>query len=136
MPIERDDDESVNEVEREVRASERQAKEIHTLSYLAKLEEGVNAYYQSENKIPEKLQRLIPHYIAAIPSVETGAHRENGTITIYPRDVLRDGQIDGSKLKDTGGWGYVFSERQVVIFIDCTHKSSSGQPWYRARGVY
>ncbi len=37
---------------------------------------------------------------------------------------------------DTGKWGYVFNESQVVVFIDCTHKSGRGRPWYQERGVY
>lgn len=130
------DDEGSSEVSQNVRDSERQAKEIHTLSSLAKFEESISAYYQTENKIPVNLQKLIPKYIAAIPSVETGVHQDSNKILVYPRDVLRDGQIDGSKLKDSGGWGYVFNERQVIIFVDCTHKSGQGHPWYRARGVF
>jgi len=50
--------------------------------------------------------------------------------------VIIDGQINGSELVDAGGWGYAFNESQVIVFLNCTHKSGSGQLWYQMRGTY
>jgi hypothetical protein len=54
----------------------------------------------------------------------------------YPPDVLRGGQVDGSRLRGTGRWGYVFNQNRVVIFVDCLKPSNKGIPWYQERGVY
>jgi hypothetical protein len=126
------------EVDEDVRDSERQVRESRTLSNLSKLESSLADYIKTEKRIPAKLEWLIPKYLAEIPSVEIGVrgHQENSEVKVYPPDVLRDGRISGARIRDTGKWGYVFNERQVVVFIDCTHKSSRGRPWYQERGVY
>lgn len=126
------------QVDAEVRDSERQVRESRTLSSLAKIEASLSDYIKIEKRIPAKLEWLIPKYIAEIPSVEIGVkgHAETSEVKIYPSDILRDGKISGARLLDTGKWGYVFNERQVVIFVDCTHKSGRGRPWYQERGVY
>ena len=113
-------------------------KESRTLSALAKLETSLSDFYKAENRIPQKLDTLIPRYLAEIPTVETSVkkHKDTAAVQYYPSDVIRDGQIDGTKLKDTGRWGYSFNERQVIIFVDCTHTTSRGNPWYQERGVY
>lgn len=126
------------DAEANIREADFRIKETSTLSGLAKLEEAVAAYYKSENKIPGRIEDLIPKYLAEIPTADTAVrwHRESSKVQPYPSDVLRDGQVDGSRLKDTGRWGYVFNDRQVVVFVDCTHKDSRGRPWYQERGVY
>jgi hypothetical protein len=48
----------------------------------------------------------------------------------------RGGKIDGTRLKDTGRWGYASNGRRVIVFIDCTHPDSRGKPWHRARGMF
>ena len=54
-----------------------------------------------------------------------------------PRTSSRQAKVvNGSRLKDTGGWGYVHNDRQVIIFVDCIHKMMDGKFWYQARGVY
>ena len=42
--------------------------------------------------------------------------------------VLRDGQVDGSRLRGTGRWGYVFTDDRIVIFVDCLKPSLRGVP--------
>src|SRR5258708_1944688 len=46
--------------------------ESRTLSGLATLENGVNDYIKDQGKIPEKLEDLVPQYLAQIPLVELG----------------------------------------------------------------
>lgn len=128
---------SANEVERNVADVELKAKEGQTLSALAKLEDSLRAYVKAERKIPEKLDELVPKYIAEIPAVAIGSHRgESAKVRVYPPTVLRDGRVDGTKLRDSGGWGYVFNDRQVVVFVNCSHKASSGRAWYLERGAF
>lgn len=126
------------EIEQNIRRVDFSVKESRTLSGLAKLEEAISSYYQAEKNIPPNLDALIPKYLAEMPSVELSVrgHKDTAAVRIYPSDLLKDGRIDGPKLRDTGRWGYVFNDRQVVVFVDCTHKSSRGRPWYQERGVF
>ena len=126
------------DVDQNVRDAETRAQESRTLSSLAKIEESVATYVKTEKSIPESLDQLIPKYLAEVPPVEIGVrwHRDTALVKVYPETILRDGQIDGSQLKDTGRWGYVHNERQVVVFIDCTHQSRQGHPWYQTHGAY
>ena len=126
------------EVENTVRDNERAVVETRTLSGLARLESSVADYIKHEGRIPAKLEDLVPKYLGELPAVETGlrSHRDSTDVKIYGPEVLRDGQVNGTRLSDSGKWGYVFNDRQVVIFVDCTHQSSRGKPWYQERGVY
>lgn len=126
------------EVASSVRDNDRQILESRTLGSLAKLEASLADYIKTEGRIPGKLEDLIPKYLAEMPTVETGVskHRETSASKIYPADILRDGVVQGTRLSDSGRWGYVFNERQVVVFVDCTHQDSKGTPWYQQRGVY
>jgi hypothetical protein len=125
------------EVEQTFQEADTRARESRTLSGLAKLEEGLSDYVKAEKKIPKRLEDLIPKYLAEMPTVElpVRGHQDTARVEVYPPEVLRDGRVDGSRLKDTGRWGYVFNDRQVVVFVDCTHKSGRGPAWYQERGV-
>lgn len=132
-------DESITrEVEKKAAEVETSARRSRTLSSLAKLEEALASFVKAERRIPDSLDELIPKYLAEIPSVEIDVrgHRDNALVKAYPTSVLRDGQIDGSQLKDSGRWGYVHNERQIVVFVDCTHPSGNGMPWYREKGAF
>jgi hypothetical protein len=128
-------DESAVELERNFQDSDLKVREHRTFSALAEMETALAGYLKHEKRIPQKLDQLIPKYMADVPSVDigVGGHRETHAVKYYASDILRDGQIDGTRLKDTGRWGYVYNERQVVIFVDCTHPSSRGKPWYQER---
>lgn len=126
------DDRIVSDIDRTVTEAEARAQESRTRSSLAHLEQSLAAYVKAENRIPENLDVLVPRYLAEIPPVELSVrgHSDNARVKIYSGTILRDGQIDGSQLKDTGQWGYAHNDRQVVVFVDCTHPSPQGQPWY------
>jgi len=119
--------------------SARRSEESHTLSRLAALERSVNDFIQAKGRIPTDLNDLIPEFIAEIPDTELGVprgHRGKNNVEYYQAGIILDGQVNGALIKDSGGWGYVFNDRQVIIFVDCTHKRMDGSPWYQARGVY
>lgn len=126
------------ELDQEATDVDFQVKESKALSHLAKLETAVADYYKIEHKVPAKLTDLIPKYLADIPIVEiVGArHKDTSAVQYYPGDIILDGRIDGTRLKDSGRWGYAYTEKQVIIFIDCTHRNPKGLPWYQARGIY
>lgn len=121
-----------------IRKTDSLARESRTLSGLAKIEESIAAYLRTERKIPPNIELLIPKYLAEVPSVDipVRGHKETNGVKIYDARVLRDGKVDGSQVEDGGGWGYVFNDRQVVVFVDCTHPASNGQPWYSQKGAY
>ncbi|MDD5656308.1 MAG: hypothetical protein PHF00_03535 [Elusimicrobia bacterium] len=123
------------ELERNFADSDRQVRETRTLSSLVQLEASLSDYVKDERRIPDRLEQLIPKYLSGIPSVDIAVrgHRETAAVQYYPADLLVDGLIDGTRLRDTGKWGYAHNERQVVIFVDCTHPSSRGKPWYQEK---
>lgn len=125
-------------IDAEVSQAEKNARESRTLSHLAALELAVSDYIKAEGRIPPKLEALVPKFAAEVPSVDLGVkgHRETADAVYYPSDVIRDGAVDGTRIKDSGRWGFVHNDRQVIIFVDCTHKSSRGRPWYKERGVF
>lgn len=123
----------------EVRADESQ-----TLSFLGNIDSAIAAYYQDQHKIPENLDVLVPKYLFEIPLVELGipGHHNTRRVTVYGPEVLRNGHIDGGKIKDTGGWGYVVNGRQVIAFVDCTQplrdplSPSAPRFWYQQVGAH
>lgn len=115
------------------------SRESRTLSGLATLENGINDYIKDQGKIPTRLEDLIPRYVVEIPVVELGQPRRHGdksSVRYYPSRIIQNGVIDGSQLKDTGRWGYAHNDKQVVVFVDCTHVNSRGNLWYKERGVF
>jgi hypothetical protein len=130
-------DEQSGDLERNFQDSDRQIRETKTLAGLAEMAAALDSFVQSERRIPERLDELVPQYLAAIPTADAaaGGHGESSGVKYYPESLLRDGRIDGTKLKDTGKWGYVHNDRQVVVFVDCTHPSSRGKPWYQESGA-
>ena len=118
-------------------ADDARVHEDKARSDLGRLEAAVADYYKTEKEIPAALDKLVPKYLSEIPPLDLPAcGRETDKVKIYPSDVLRDGQVDGSRLFGTGRWGYVFNDRRVVVFIDCLKPSSKGMPWYQVRGAY
>jgi len=118
--------------EKSVRAADLSVDETRTLAGLSEIEEALRDYYTHERRIPDNLDALVPQYLAAIPTVELGLsqHSDTNRVTNYNPEILIDGVVDGARIGDTGGWGYVHTDRQVVVFVDCTHLSPSGAPWY------
>jgi hypothetical protein len=119
-------------------AVEAAVRESRTLTGLAQIEAALSDFYKSERRIPRKLDELVPKFLAEVPSVETGVrgHKDTAAVQYYVGEIIRDGQIDGSRIDDTGKWGYAQNERQVIVFVDCTHQNSKGVPWYQVRGVF
>ena len=122
----------------EVARSVRRSAESQTLSRMAALERSLNDFIQAKGRIPDRLSELVPEYIAGIPETELGlkAHKDTSETRYYPPAVIVGGGINGSALGDSGGWGYAYNERQVIVFVDCTHQRMDGSLWYKTRGVY
>lgn len=122
----------------EVARSVRRTAESHTLSRLAALERSLNDYIQAKGKVPAKLEELVPEYLAEIPDVEMGLkeHKDRSEVRYYPASIIAGGAVNGAALGDSGGWGYAFNDRRVIVFVDCTHQRMDGSLWYKARGVF
>lgn len=130
-------EESTGELDKEANAAETTVRSDKTRTNLGALESAIADYYKAENKIPEKLDTLIPKYMAAIPPIDAppcGGEKEG--VQYYPSEILLNGQIDGTQIRGTGRWGYVHNDRQVVVFVDCKKPSDKGLPWFQERGVY
>lgn len=130
-------DEAAADFDKETSANEARVKEDRVRSSLAQLEARLSDYTKTEKKIPAKLEKLVPKYLAEIPSLDLPVcGHETSKVEVYPPEILRDGQVDGSRLRGTGRWGYVFTDDRIVIFVDCLKPSLRGVPWYQERGVY
>lgn len=130
-------DEAAVEFEKETSATETHIKEDRVRSSLSQIEIAIADFYKVEKRIPATLDQLVPKYLAEIPSLDLPAcGRESDKVQAYPPDILRGGQVDGSRLKGTGRWGYVYNDHQVVFFVDCLKPTAKGTPWYQERGVF
>ncbi|MEK7232456.1 MAG: hypothetical protein AAB268_01460 [Elusimicrobiota bacterium] len=130
-------DEAAADFDKETSANEARVKEDRARSSLAQIEARLSDYTKTEKKIPARLELLVPKYLAEIPSLDLPVcGSESSRVEVYPPEILRDGQVDGSRLLGTGRWGYVFTDDRIVIFVDCLRTSLRGVPWYQERGVY
>lgn len=130
-------DEASVEFDKETSVDDAKVREDKTRTALSALESAIADYVKTENKVPAKLELLVPKYLAEIPSLDVPACRgESNQVQNYPPGILRDGQVDGALLRGTGRWGYVYDDTRVVVFVDCLKPSSSGVPWYQMRGIY
>ena len=126
-----------NDFDKETGTNETRVKEDRARSSLAQIESSLFDYTKAEKKIPASLNPLVPKYLAAVPPIDLPVcGRESEKVEIYSADILRDGQVDGTRLRGTGRWGYVFNSERVVIFVDCLKPALDGVPWYQVRGVY
>jgi uncharacterized RDD family membrane protein YckC len=108
------------------------------LGGLGVLRSGLAIYYgDAEGAYPADLETLVPKYAKEIPKAKVGPHMETSHWTAYGAEVC--GQptkfgtaIDASKLKDTGGWGYVADPKAPCwgqVFVDCSHHDSKDVAW-------
>ncbi len=109
-------------MDREALKVQVQADESQTLSSLGNINSAIAAYYHDNGAIPRDIQSLVPKYLFEIPIVELGipGYRNARLVTVYPSTILRNGRVDGGKIKNTGGWGYVIRGHQVIAFVDST----------------
>jgi hypothetical protein len=130
-------DEAAADFDKATSADAARVREDKARTGLASLESAVADYVKAEQAVPAKLEQLVPKYIAEIPSLDVPeCGDESNAVRGYPADVLRDGVVDGGRLRGAGGWGYVHDDARVVVFVDCRKNAPSGQPWYRLRGAY
>lgn len=120
-------------VSQEVAHSERLASESLTMSRLTALERSLSDFILAEGRVPKSLEDLIPRYIAEIPESVLGirGHKDSNVVTYYRPHVINGGLINGAELRDRGGWGYAFNGKRVILFVNCTHATLKGEPWFR-----
>ncbi len=113
--------------------------ESRSLTNLAILEMALDDYKKREGKVPEDLKALAPRYLAELPVVALGipGHPITSEVEPYPAEVFQDGEVQASRLRDTGRWAYVRSAQgnDAVVFIDCTHFSSRAKAWFKEKGA-
>ena len=96
-----------------------------TKGNLGALRSALAIYYgDAEGQYPATLDALVgPKYIPAIPKAKTSAHMETAIWTAYGADVCTGKteygtEIDSTKIKDTGGWGYVADPKAIMYKIN------------------
>ena len=115
----------------------RRAGEGSTKAHLGSMRAAASIYYgKTEGTYPAALEALVgPDYLKTIAQTKLGDHPATDVRTAYGAEVCagKDGRdIDASKIKDTGGWGYVSDPKASCwghVFVDCAHKDSKGKPW-------
>ncbi len=116
----------------------RLSDEAKTKGNLASLRSAVSVYYgDTEGSYPSSPDELVPKYIIAIPELNLTDHPGVWGVEHYGSEVCvrisdHRGKIDGTRLKDTGKWGYVSDEKSPcrgTVFVDCTHTDSRGAAW-------
>ncbi|MBI2385091.1 MAG: RDD family protein [Elusimicrobia bacterium] len=110
-----------------------------TKGNLGALRSAASIYYgDTEGSYPATLDALVdPKYVPSMPKTKVADHPETDAVTLYGAEVCTGkteygSEIDASKLKDTGGWGYVADPKAVCwgqVFVDCTHQDSKGKRW-------
>jgi len=121
------------ETHAEFARSEQLSAESLTLSRLRALERSLSDFVHAEGKVPKKLDELIPKYLGEIPEAVLAVreHKDSSNVRSYPASVISGGLVNGSMLRDRGGWGYAFNSERAIIFVNCTHSTRNGRPWYR-----
>ncbi|MCX7905311.1 MAG: hypothetical protein N2446_01250 [Elusimicrobiales bacterium] len=114
-------------------------KERIPLISLTSVRGAIQMYYaENEGRYPKNLNELIPKYLSKIKQIYIKNHKKTSKVTIYNSSITKKDEktgeikIDYSKLKDTGGYGYIYDEKSPwhgYVFIDCTHKNSKGVIW-------
>lgn len=115
------------------------SKEGATKGNLGSLRSAASIYYgDTEGSYPPALDHLLdPKYLAAMPAAKVKDHAASSAWTAYGDEVCLPGgqyggSIDATKVKDTGGWGYVADAQSKcwgTIFVDCSHKDSKDRSW-------
>ncbi len=136
-------DSSSRKMDAEASKAQVQAEESQTLSFLGNIDSAIAAYYHDTSSIPPDIKSLVPKYLFEIPIVELGLpdYRNTRMVTVYPPSILKDGRVNGKKIKNTGGWGYVVNGNQVIAFVDSTAvlryplDAHAPKYWYQQSGA-
>lgn len=94
-------------------------------------------YGDTEGQYPKDLSELVPKTLREMPELKLADHPPTGEVTAYGNEACvaggSGGQIEGSRLQDSGKWGYVNDPNSPCwgsLFVDCTHADSSGKSWF------
>lgn len=113
--------------------------ESATKGNLGLLRSSSTIYYgNAEGNYPTTLEAIInPEYLKEIPKTKLEDHPETAVWTAYGAEVCTGKmeygeEIDATKIRDTGGWGFVTDPMAACwghIFVDCSHKDTKGKLW-------
>ena len=100
---------------------------------LRNIQSAIQVYYVAQAAYPKDLESLVPKYLDKIPKLQLdkyGMGNSNQVESYSFLDLM--GQVDGSKLKNTGHWLYDPATGKIVI--DCTKDDTAGIPIYQYSG--
>lgn len=112
-----------------------------TKGNLGSMRAGASIFYgDTEGTYPKTLEELVPKYIAEIHPAQTAEHGKSAQVTLYGAEACASPQdVDPSKIKDTGGWGYVADEKAPcygAVFVDCSHKTTDSKGQEKVWAAY
>ncbi|HVE13950.1 MAG TPA: RDD family protein [Elusimicrobiota bacterium] len=112
------------------------AREDPALEDLRALRSAVLAYAGgADGSYPSALDAALTNGgLDAVPMLTVSEHDPSDAVEEYGASVCAgDGGLDRSQLRDSGRWAYVADSAAACrgrVFIDCTHPSPDGQPWF------
>lgn len=123
------------------KALAQKSSEGATKGSLGTLRAGASIFYgDAEGVYPKTLEQLVPKYVSEIQPAHTAEHGKSAQVTLYGAEACASSQdVDPSKIKDTGGWGYVADEKAPcygAVFVDCSHKTTDSQGQEKVWATY
>ena len=109
------------------------SQEGSNLGNLGSLRAGSSIFYgDTEGTYPQQLADLVPKHVPQIPVLKLKDHAATAEVAAYDASVCSGRDVDPTKIKDTGKWGYVSDPKAPcwgTVFVDCTHTDSKQKPW-------
>lgn|GEM_PF-2523901 len=108
---------------------------------LGALRAGLMIYYgDKDGAYPADLHELIPKYVQTIPVLKLQGRADTSDVEYYEDDVCggpKNDQLDATKLRNTGKWGYVRPKPGKepgkacvgTLFIDSSDADAKGKAW-------
>lgn len=125
-------DETIGALEDQIREGRRKTVELDCKEALFEFRKSLGGNWQ--------FQMIDPTWVSKdfqIPKLTLPGHMLTAGIQEYATDIILNVSateiaLDGSKLKDTGKWGYVRNPAGSGgrVFIDCSHTDYKGSKWY------
>lgn len=109
------------------------SKEGSAKGSLSSLRSAIMVYFgDHEGEYPSDISKLVPDYIAEVPSMEIPGHKETNEVRVVTKAA---GKSFTPYIKDTGKWLYFYvpdnADLNGWLIIDCSHKDSRGETWFK-----
>jgi len=113
----------------------KRATEGMSKANLGSIRSALAIYYGDlEGQYPADLSALTVggKYLQQIPASKTATHPDSTEVERYDASVCPAKELDLTKVRDTGRWGYVADPKAScygTVFVDCTHTDAKQKQW-------